>query len=169
MIRVSVISHHVFGVKCTNDQWLWGFRWFACRTWFRNFADQKFIGISSRRSWMSWAINRWGLIFLCCNYHRRLKCGGAGGGKWPCVNDGKWLPRFCCCWWVEPFWIHPQKLTWNLEMMVSNRNLLFQGAPIFRFHVCFGGCTCFLIACLPPKMVDSKLGGRRLSLFPINN
>ena len=36
--------------------------------------------------------------------------------------------------------IHPQKLTWNLEMMVSNRNLLFQGS-IFRFHVCFGGCT----------------------------
>ena len=34
--------------------------------------------------------------------------------------------------------IHPQKLTWNLEMMVSNRNLLFQGS-IFRFHVCFGG------------------------------
>ena len=25
-------------------------------------------------------------------------------------------------------------------MMVSNRNLLFQGS-IFRFHVCFGGCT----------------------------
>ena len=36
--------------------------------------------------------------------------------------------------------IHPQKLTWNLEMMVSNRNLLFQGS-IFRFHVCFGGCS----------------------------
>ena len=35
--------------------------------------------------------------------------------------------------------IHPKKLTWNLEMMVSNRNLLFQGS-IFRFHVCFGGC-----------------------------
>ena len=35
--------------------------------------------------------------------------------------------------------VHPQKLTWNLEMMVSNRNLLFQGS-IFRFHVCFGGC-----------------------------
>ena len=34
--------------------------------------------------------------------------------------------------------IQPQKLTWNLEMMVSNRNLLFQGA-IFRFHVCFLG------------------------------
>ena len=34
--------------------------------------------------------------------------------------------------------LHPQKLTWNLEMVVSNRNLLFQGA-IFRFHVCFGG------------------------------
>ena len=35
--------------------------------------------------------------------------------------------------------VHPQKITWNLEMMVSNRNLLFQGS-IFRFHVCFGGC-----------------------------
>ena len=27
-------------------------------------------------------------------------------------------------------------------MMVSNRNLLFQGS-IFRFHVCFGGCTLY--------------------------
>ncbi len=40
--------------------------------------------------------------------------------------------------------IHPQKLTWNLEMMVSNRNLLFQGS-IFRFHVCFGGCILYTI------------------------
>ena len=30
--------------------------------------------------------------------------------------------------------LHPQKLTWNLEMVISNRNLLFQGS-IFRFHV----------------------------------
>ena len=37
--------------------------------------------------------------------------------------------------------IHPPKITWNLEMMVSNRNLLFQGS-IFRFHVCFWGCMC---------------------------
>ena len=36
--------------------------------------------------------------------------------------------------------VHPQKLTWNLEMVVSDRNLLFQGS-IFRFHVCFGGCN----------------------------
>ena len=42
--------------------------------------------------------------------------------------------------YVDVYRIHPKKLTWNLEMMVSNRNLLFQG-PIFRFHVCFGGCT----------------------------
>ena len=31
---------------------------------------------------------------------------------------------------------------WNLQMMVSNKNLLFQGS-IFRFHVCFGGCKYF--------------------------
>ena len=40
---------------------------------------------------------------------------------------------------IQDVQVHPQKLTWNLEMMVSNRNLLFQGS-IFRFHVCFGGC-----------------------------
>jgi len=33
----------------------------------------------------------------------------------------------------------PRKLTWILKMMVSNRNLLFQGF-IFRFHVSFPGC-----------------------------
>ena len=43
--------------------------------------------------------------------------------------------------------IHPRNSTWNLEMMVSNRNLLFQGS-IFRFHVCFGGC----IELPPPRM-----------------
>ena len=35
--------------------------------------------------------------------------------------------------------IPPRKLTWNLKMMVSNRNLLFQGF-IFRFHLSFPGC-----------------------------
>ena len=38
--------------------------------------------------------------------------------------------------------IPPRKLTWNLKMMVSNRNLLFQGF-IFRFHVKFRGCIIF--------------------------
>ncbi len=49
--------------------------------------------------------------------------------------------------------IHPQKLTWNLEMMVSNRNLLFQGS-IFRFHVCFGGCK-WLVGWLYPQYTPS--------------
>ena len=31
-------------------------------------------------------------------------------------------------------WLPPPSLTWNLKMMVSKRNLFFQGA-IFRFHV----------------------------------
>ena len=34
--------------------------------------------------------------------------------------------------------VHPRNLTWNLKMMVFNRNLLFQGF-IFRFHVSFQG------------------------------
>ena len=36
--------------------------------------------------------------------------------------------------------IHPQSLTWNLKMMLSKRNLLFQGL-IFRFHVKLQGCN----------------------------
>ena len=35
--------------------------------------------------------------------------------------------------------ILPRNLTWNLRMMVSTRNLLFQGL-LFRFHVKFQGC-----------------------------
>ena len=41
------------------------------------------------------------------------------------------------------------KLTWNLKMMISNRNLLFQGF-IFRFHVIFRGCK-------PGKSPSGKL------------
>ena len=40
------------------------------------------------------------------------------------------------------FDIHPGNLTWNLQMMVSNRNLLFQGL-IFRFHVKLRGSNSF--------------------------
>ena len=35
-------------------------------------------------------------------------------------------------------------LRWNLKMMVSNRNLLFQGL-IFRFHVKLRGCMLFFL------------------------
>ena len=35
--------------------------------------------------------------------------------------------------------VHPRILTWKPKMMVSRRNLLFQGA-IFRFHVKLCGC-----------------------------
>ena len=48
--------------------------------------------------------------------------------------------RSCCrSAWVLIWWLFPRKLTWNLKMMVFNRNLLFQGF-IFRFHVSFWGC-----------------------------
>lgn len=40
-------------------------------------------------------------------------------------------------------YIHPQKPTWTLKTMVSNRHLLFQGS-IFRYHVSFlGGMLIF--------------------------
>ena len=54
---------------------------------------------------------------------------------------------WCRCF---PYWhevvkqknIPPPKLTCNLKLMVSNRNLLFQGF-IFRFHVSFRGCMLY--------------------------
>ena len=43
--------------------------------------------------------------------------------------------------------IPSRSLTWNLKMMVSKRNLLFQGL-IFRFHVKLQGCMyCLCCAC----------------------
>ena len=71
-----------------------------------------------------------------------------------CSNSGRQLADFFQC----PDWgpcfpkvsrnLHPRKLTWNLKMMVSDRNLLFQGF-IFRFHVSFPGCIqCPLIGLL---------------------
>ena len=41
-----------------------------------------------------------------------------------------------------PLFIHSRKLTWNLKMMVSNRNLLFQ-VSIFGCHVSFRECRGF--------------------------
>ena len=40
-------------------------------------------------------------------------------------------------------YIHSQSLTWNLKMVVSKRNLFFQGL-IFRFHVKLQGCRLFI-------------------------
>ena len=45
-------------------------------------------------------------------------------------------------WYHGTLFLHPQSLTWNLKMMVSKRNLLFQGL-IFRFHVKLPGCKNF--------------------------
>ena len=39
------------------------------------------------------------------------------------------------------FQVLHRNLTWNLKMMVSKRNLLFQGL-LSRFHVKFQGCIC---------------------------
>ena len=44
---------------------------------------------------------------------------------------------------ISYFQFHPQRLTWNLKMMVSKRNLLFQQL-ILRFHVKLQGCRCWL-------------------------
>ena len=79
-----------------------------------------------------------------------------GGVGWPAMKKVKSIkhqkvtlplsPQLAC---FLPFpqeknWHTPPKINgWNLEMVVSNRNLLFQGS-IFRFHVCFGGCMIFL-------------------------
>ena len=59
-----------------------------------------------------------------------LKCAKSN----PCRSDV--VPRMT----AHQHHVHPQSFTWNLKMMVSNRNLLFQWL-IFRFHVKLQGCT----------------------------
>ena len=44
---------------------------------------------------------------------------------------------------IGHFRLLPRNLTWNLKMMVSKRNLLFQGL-LFRFRVKFQGCMKFI-------------------------
>ena len=56
--------------------------------------------------------------------------------------------------------LHLQNLTWNLKMMVFNRNLLFQGL-IFRFHVNLQGRTGFMYIDLTP-IVGNKIPGNCL-------
>ena len=56
----------------------------------------------------------------------------------------------------------PRKLTWNLKMMVSNRNLLFQGV-VFRFHVSFPGCNKNdIISTLGPAISSSSSTSMKL-------
>ena len=52
----------------------------------------------------------------------------------------------CSSWGIVALDNHilPQNLTWNLKMMVSKRNHLFQGL-LFRFHVKFQGCNNFML------------------------
>ena len=67
--------------------------------------------------------------------------GGLGeppaGFRW--INET--VPWVKTCWVGNHIELHvlPRNLTWNLKMMVSKRNRLFQGL-LFRFHVKFQGC-----------------------------
>ena len=79
----------------------------------------------------------------------------------PWVKAGSFFPleRVNVCQQKEcVFWeIHPQKLTWNLEMMVSNRNLLFQGSPIFRWTMfVLGGVPSLKFYTAPENGPSSK-------------
>ena len=80
--------------------------------------DQK--SISNATSWFKDSYCSLNLQLLCCN--ERFLLGFSVG----VFNQSEE--------------ILPQNLTWNLKMMVSKRNLRFQGL-LFRFHVKFQGCT----------------------------
>ena len=58
------------------------------------------------------------------------------------METSNYLYEFCWIRFQLPSW----SLTWNLKMMVSNRNLLFQWL-IFRFHVKLQGCKEHFFCC----------------------
>ena len=73
-------------------------------------------------------------------------------------------------WWRPWHWDKscplPKFFTWNLKMMVSNRNLLFQGL-IFRFHVELQGCKSLWSWSLPMTMplvgIHQTISDRRMT------
>ena len=86
-------------------------------------------------------------LFLCLHYVKRLMFFGTKPPSDPdrCWISSKWLgggTRYNI--YQMAVYLPPRKLTWNLKMMVSSRNLLFQGF-IFRFHVSFPGCNLIII------------------------
>ena len=58
---------------------------------------------------------------------------------------------------VDFLWVLPRNLTWNLKMMVPQRNHLFQGL-LFRFHVKFRGVKC-VGTYTKPSVGGSKISG----------
>ena len=65
-----------------------------------------------------------------------MPCHGKQPSK-PTSTPNQTLPTSHCAKTNKKH-ILPRNLTWNLKMMVSKRNLLFQGL-LFRFHVKFQG------------------------------
>ena len=61
-----------------------------------------------------------------------------------------------------PFRLHPQSLTWNLKILISKRNLLFQGM-IFRFHLKLQGCK--FVSTLCPFFETHLLGNDETPLW----
>ena len=80
-----------------------------------------------RISWVTWS---WRSLKRKWSKKRR--------SPWPFLS---WSPGYIVIN-MTGFLFHgllPRNLTWNLKMMVSKRNLLFQGL-LFRFHLNFQGC-----------------------------
>ena len=87
--------------------------------------------------------------FLCHPY-RSWECHDSIRYQCPRVS----VPK-CRRFWLVLIYILPPNLTWNLKMMVSKRNHLFQGL-LFRFHVKFQGCNWW----------NLDLCEARLAIFP---
>ena len=97
--------------------------------------------------------NSVGLIHATANASNWLQTnfklvGGFMSNIWPQPTEArthrlKKQSSWMSSWWLnQPIQniLHSPSLTWNLKMMLSNRNLLFQGL-IFRFHVKLQECS----------------------------
>ena len=59
---------------------------------------------------------------------------GIGTNQYNCMDNNKYTHTH-----IYIYIIHPWNLTWKLKMMVSKRNLLFQGLPFSGSMLNFGG------------------------------
>ena len=112
--------------------------------WYRQSSRQSFaFPRSTKASHPSWTNppkeTREGVVVGFLDVHMNLLRVFSKGERW--VRN--WPKQIFMIGWtssIDRTSLHPWRLTWNLKMMSSKRNLLFQ-VFIFRFYVSFRWCN----------------------------
>ena len=85
-----------------------------------------------------WTIHTWVQLISAADVKPVTKAWGLEVLQNTEITKKKW------CWmsWLVVFFLHPGRLTWNIQITHLERKLIFQ-TPMSMFHVNFQGCILF--------------------------